>query len=126
MDMDFEVNMNIPMKMPFKGADICLILGNLLENAVEAAEKVETKKYIKVGMKYDKDNFLLFVKNNYKGPLIKMKNNRLKSTKSNAENHGVGLSSVYRAVAKYHGTVIIDDSISEQFTIRVVLYGNEE
>jgi histidine kinase-, DNA gyrase B-, and HSP90-like ATPase len=124
--IDFEVNMNIPMKMPFKGADICLILGNILENAVEAAEKVETKKYIKVGMKYDKDNFLLFVKNNYKGPLIKMKNNRLKSTKSNAENHGVGLSSVYRAVAKYHGTVIIDDSISEQFTIRVVLYGNEE
>lgn len=31
------------MSMPFKGADICLILGNLLENAVEAARKVDEK-----------------------------------------------------------------------------------
>ena len=36
------------MKMSFKGADICLILGNLLENAVEAAEKVRENKYIKI------------------------------------------------------------------------------
>lgn len=40
--------------MPFKGADLSLILGNLLENAVEAAEKVEENKYINVKMKFDK------------------------------------------------------------------------
>ena len=38
--IDFSVNLNIPMEMPFRGADICLILGNLLENAVEAARCV--------------------------------------------------------------------------------------
>lgn len=48
------------MKMSFKGADICLILGNLLENAVEAAEKVRENKYIKIKMKYDKSNLLIF------------------------------------------------------------------
>ena len=47
-------------------------------------------------MKYDKNNLLLFVENNYKGVLIKTKDKRLKSTKTDAENHGVGLSSVYR------------------------------
>ena len=114
------------MKMPFKGADICLILGNLLENAVEAAEKVEGKKYIKIQMKYDKNNLLLFVMNNYKGQLVKIKDKRLKSTKSDAGNHGVGLPSVYRAVHKYHGTVVVDDSVSERFLIRVVLYGGQE
>lgn len=111
------------MKMPFKGADICLILGNLLENAVEAAEKVEGKKYIKIQMKYDKNNLLIFVMNNYKGQLLKIKDKGLRSTKSDAGNHGVGLQSVYRAVDKYHGTVVIDDSVSERFLIRVVLYG---
>lgn len=35
------------MKMSFKGADICLILGNLLENAVEAAEKVRRTNILK-------------------------------------------------------------------------------
>ena len=124
--IDFLVNVSIPMKMSFKGADICLILGNLLENAVEAAEKVRENKYIKIKMKYDKSNLLIFLINSYQGQLIKMKDKSLKSTKSDVGNHGVGLPSVYRAVAKYHGTVTIDDSIPEQFGIRVVLYGSEE
>lgn len=124
--IDFSANINIPMKIPFKGADICLILGNLLENAVEAAQKVDGKKYIKIQMKYDKNNLLLFVMNNYVGQLIKTKDKRLKSTKSNAENHGVGLPSVYRAVAKYQGTVVIEDSVQGRFLIKVVLYGEKE
>ena len=99
--------------MPFKGADICLILGNLLENAVEAARKVERNKYIKVRMKYDKNNLLLYIVNNYRGELI---------TKADSENHGVGLASVYRTVAKYHGMVVIDDSTPEKFLVKVVLY----
>lgn len=124
--IDFTVKISIPMKIAFKGADICLILGNLLENAVEAAQKVDGKKYIKIQMKYDKNNLLIFVVNNYKGKLIKTKDNRLKSTKSDAGNHGVGLSSVYRVAAKYHGTVVVDDSVPERFLIRVVLYGEQK
>ena len=124
--IDFSVNLNIPMEMPFRGADICLILGNLLENAVEAAQKAEGKKYIRLHMKYDKNNLLLFVENNYKGVLIKTKDKRLKSTKTDAENHGVGLSSVYRIAAKYHGEVTIDDDVANRFLIRVVLYGKQE
>ena len=124
--IDFSVNLNIPMEMPFRGADICLILGNLLENAVEAAQKAEGKKYIRLHMKYDKNNLLLFVENNYKGVLIKTKDKRLKSTKTDAGNHGVGLSSVYRIAAKYHGVVTIDDDVANRFLIRVVLYGKQE
>ena len=112
--IDFSVNLNIPMEMPFRGADICLILGNLLENAVEAAQKAEGKKYIRLHMKYDKNNLLLFVENNYKGVLIKTKDKRLKSTKTDAGNHGVGLSSVYRIAAKYHGVVTIDDGVTNR------------
>lgn len=124
--IDFYVNLNIPMEMPFRGADICLILGNLLENAVEAAQKAEGKKYIRLHMKYDKNNLLLFVENNYKGVLIKTKDKRLKSTKTDAGNHGVGLSSVYRIAAKYHGVVTIDDGVTNRFLIRVVLYGKQK
>lgn len=124
--IDFSVNLNIPMEMPFRGADICLILGNLLENAVEAAQKAEGKKYIRLHMKYDKNNLLLFVENNYKGVLIKTKDKRLKSTKTDAGNHGVGLSSVYRIAAKYHGVVTIDNGVTNRFLIRVVLYGKQK
>lgn len=125
-EIDFSVNLSIPMQMSFKGADISLILGNLLENAVEAAEKVKGNKYIKIQMKYDKGNLLIFLMNSYEGQLIKTKDKRLKSTKLDARNHGVGLPSVYRAVEKYHGAVTIDDSVPERFLIRVVLYGTAE
>ena len=124
--IEFLVNICVPMMMPFKGADICLILGNLLENAVEAAQRAEGKKYIKIKIKYDKNNLLVYVTNNYKGTLVKTKDFKLKSTKPDAENHGVGLASVNRAATKYHGTVMIEDSVPECFTVRVLLYGNQE
>lgn len=124
--IEFTVDICVPMMMPFKGADICLILGNLLENAVEAAKKVEAKRYIKIKVKYDKSNLLVFVSNSYRGTLMKTRDQRLKSTKSDAENHGVGLSSVYRAVTKYHGTIVINDSIPGCFRIRVLLYGYQK
>lgn len=47
-EIDFQTDICIPMMLPFKGADICLILGNLLENAVEAAQKVDGRKYIEI------------------------------------------------------------------------------
>lgn len=120
--IDFSIDINIPIRMPFKGADICLILGNLLENAVEAARKVERNKYIRIRMKYDKNNLLLYIVNNYSGELIKDKSNGYKSTKVDSENHGVGLASVHRTVAKYHGVVVTDDSMPEKFLVKVVLY----
>ena len=49
--IDFQAELSIPMEMSFKGADISLILGNLLENAVEGAEKATKRKYI-VSVKY--------------------------------------------------------------------------
>lgn len=121
--IEFRSELSIPMEMPFKGADISLILGNLLENAVEGAGKAEKKKYIRLKIKYDKRNLLIIVENSYKGKLVKGTGEELRTTKTDAANHGIGLSSVRRAVGKYHGTVSIDDSIAECFVIRVVLYG---
>ena len=121
--IEFRSKLSIPMEMPFKGADISLILGNLLENAVEGAGKAEKRKYIRLKIKYDKKNLLIMVENSYKGKLVKGRGEELRTTKTDKDNHGIGLSSVRRVVGKYHGTVSIDDSIPECFVIRMVLYG---
>ena len=52
LGIEFSADIRIPMKIPFKGADICLILGNLLENAVEASQNAGDRKYISIRMKY--------------------------------------------------------------------------
>ena len=121
--IEFRSELSIPMEMPFKGADISLILGNLLENAVEGAGKAEKRKYIRLKIKYDRKNLLIMVENSYKGKLVKGRGEELRTTKTDKDNHGIGLSSVRRVVGKYHGTVSIDDSIPECFVIRMVLYG---
>lgn len=121
--IEFQSEISIPMEMPFRGADISLILGNLLENAVEGADKAKTRKYIRFKLKYDKNNLIIVVENNYKGQLIRGKSEVLRTTKSDAANHGIGLPSVRRAIEKYHGMLIIDDSVPDRFVVRVVLYG---
>lgn len=121
--IEFLSELSIPMEIPFRGADISLIMGNLLENAVEGAGKAERRKYIRLKMKYDKNNLLITVENSYKGELAKGKGGELKTTKADSTNHGIGLSSVRRASGKYQGVVTIDDTVSERFLVRVVLYG---
>lgn len=61
------------MQMGFKGADISLILGNILENAVEAAERNESNKYVYLRMRFDRGNLIINLENTYKGTLIKGK-----------------------------------------------------
>lgn len=121
--IEFESELSIPMEMPFRGADISLIMGNLLENAVEGARRADGRQYIRLHMKYDKNNLLVTVENNYKGKLVKGKDGELRTTKEDAASHGIGLPSVRRAAGKYHGTVSIDDTVAGRFLVRVVLYG---
>ena len=122
-EIEFQAELSIPMEMSFKGADISLILGNLLENAVEGAEKATKRKYIKLSVKYDRKNLLITVENSYGGKLNKVKE-ELKTTKEDTANHGIGLASVRRAARKYQGTVFIDDTVPECFLVRIVLYGS--
>ena len=122
-EIEFQAELSIPMEMSFKGADISLILGNLLENAVEGAEKATKRKYIKLSVKYDRKNLLITVENSYGGKLKKVKE-ELKTTKEDTANHGIGLASVRRAARKYQGTVFIDDTVPECFLVRIVLYGS--
>ena len=121
--IEFQAELSIPMEMPFKGADLSLILGNLLENAGEAAEKSEGEKYICLRMKYDRKNLLIAVENSYQGTLLKGRGEELRTTKKDKINHGIGLPSVRRAAEKYHGKVSIDSTMPGRFLIRVVLYG---
>ena len=122
-EIEFQAELSIPMEMPFKGADISLILGNLLENAVEGAEKATKRKYIKLFLKYDRKNLLISIENSYGGKLKRVKE-ELRTTKEDTVNHGIGLASVRRAARKYQGTVFIDDTALECFFVRVILYGN--
>lgn len=123
--INFITEFYIPMQIPFKGVDLCLILGNALENAVEATRCSEYMKYIQIGIRYDKENLLLSVKNSFDGYVKRNKYGKLKSAKIDVENHGIGLETIHRITERYQGTVIVD-VVENDFTLKVLLYCQKE
>ena len=125
-EIDIQIEMNIPMLLPFNAADIAVILGNIFDNAIESTIKLEpNKRYISFHMKYDKGNLLISILNTYDGGLNLDRKEKLLTRKDDIINHGMGIDIVKNAVNKYHGTVQIQHSYNE-FLVKIVLYAPGE
>lgn len=100
--------------------DLISIVGNLLDNAIEAAEKVEKNKYVICKMYMGNEGHLLVMEfyNSYVLPVIKERE-RYISTKRNPENHGIGLHTVGKLVEKYGGAMRIEAG-GEEFSVKIV------
>ena len=99
--------------------DINIILGNLLENAIEAAQQAEEKK-LSVNIKEEKGILKIHVENSYSGTL-RQKGTKLLTTKKDSGLHGLGLGNVENIVRKYHGTMKIEKT-DHLFSVRILLY----
>ena len=83
--------------------DLIVILGNLLDNATEAAGKCQNG-YMKVSLFPQNENHFSIIKivNNYAGR-IDAKEGRLRTDKADKVRHGFGIQNASDAVAKYGG-----------------------
>ena len=120
-NIQFSVQIFIPMNLPFKNADLGILLGNILDNAIECTELLpESKRKIDFYMRYEKNILIITEKNEYMENLIQSKEGTLLSNKKDATNHGIGLLSVKKIAEKYHGSVVIDTS-NFIFKIKILL-----
>lgn len=104
----------LPLDIEIEKKDICSLFANLLENAMEAAEKK-----VMVTIKYIHRMLLIEVQNDYRvKPIIR--DGRLLSTKKDAICHGFGTQIIERIVHKYDGT--IEYKIQEnEFCVDIIL-----
>ena len=96
---------------------LCRILGNALDNAIEACEKVENdEKYIMLAMR-SKDNSLFIKIDNSSLPVD---TDKLITTKNDKRLHGLGMISIRRTLSKINGTMtcMYDDGC---FSVRIVI-----
>lgn len=105
--------------------DINVLMGNLLENAIEAARQTE-EKYLCVSMVLKKGVLKVKIENSF--PVddnvnMKMEDDRglWKTTKKEKEQHGIGLKNVRKIVELYDGIMEtkVHDSI---FCVNLILY----
>ena len=88
--------------------DIYALLGNILDNAIEASEKRKKDEERVVSIStISKEGFIrIHEENFFDGDLI-YENNVLKTTKQNKLYHGFGVKSIKLIAEKYHGDVSI-------------------
>lgn len=119
--IQFEADIHIPMQLPFESADLSILLGNILDNAIEASLVLhEEKRYIKFFMKYEGNTLIITVINAYNGEILRNRRGKIVTNKGDSENHGIGLESVKKVVDKYHGSVVIEPGV-QKFTIKIIL-----
>lgn len=89
----------------FTDNDTCSLLGNLLDNAIDACKRIEQNdKWILLQIEIQK-NFLFIKISNSIDEMPVMKKGIPVSTKQNKKRHGYGLKSVERIVNKYNGVI---------------------
>lgn len=100
MNIKLNVKANVPDKLPMSDVELCSMLGNILDNAVEACGTLpEEERFMRVYIGKLKGQLYLSVQNSA-GKVRKSKNTYL-STKDG--EHGYGLFRIDRVAKKYGG-----------------------
>lgn len=124
-EADFRYDGDIPV------FDVGIILDNLLDNAIEACEKLEPGKgFIRLDLKQKKQFLLLTVENRFDGNMLMREGNSLpQTTKQSARpemvtEHGIGLKNVRDIAERYYGGLKIKTN-KDMFHITVMLQQGE-
>lgn len=91
----------LPQELSVEDVDLCVLLGNLLDNALEACESIpEEQRFLRIYMVVNKSQLYISIQNSAKEELDFNERNYI-STKRG--NHGLGMKRVKALVDKYDG-----------------------
>lgn len=128
LKMDVE-RLQFPEKLFIQSYDIGIILGNALDNALEACKKLKTKEpdaeaFIRISSFQKRELFFLKAENSFDGWLVRKPQEEFPITdKADRENHGIGLANIKSTAEKYHGTM--DFKVKGRVFILSVMMKNE-
>jgi len=109
---------DLPEILKIKLIDISIILGNALDNAIEASEKLEQQsRCIDLKIYSEMDHLVIKVQNNIRVGSVGAS---LSTTKKDIENHGYGIGNIEFVVNKYDGIMKID-ILEDKFSLKIAL-----
>ncbi len=116
--IDTEILMPEDLNLP--DFDLVVILGNLLDNAIEGIQTSVSDRFIDVKMAYSKGRIIIMIENSFDG-IVDKKGGSYLTRKENSGDHGLGLKSVQSILDKYNGVLKLK-STKDKFTAKVLLY----
>lgn len=115
---EVKIDVSLPEKIKHS-FDLNIVLGNLLENAIEASKKSE-EKLLDLSLCHDAGVLKIKVRNSFSGKVI-IGQKGLMTNKEHKEGHGIGLKSVRKIVENYDG--VLETKIEENyFEVKAILY----
>lgn len=101
-----DVNVEFPRNSNIASDDLCVILFNLLDNAMEACESRKEEEGAEISVTIRRiQRFLMIKVKNPSARRLKRHFGWFLSTKENPAHHGIGLRNVRETAEKYHGNV---------------------
>ena len=85
--------------------DLCTVLANILDNAIEATKNLSSNKNIHIDAALRNEFFIMNVSNPVEIDIKIRKDGTIKTSKKNQSEHGFGIKNVQKAIKKYGGTV---------------------
>ncbi len=121
MNIKLETKFVLPHELFINVFDINIVLGNLIDNALEALKQCDERELI-VRLTYSKGVMFITIKNSFSGNIkIDSNNQKLFTTKKDLKNHGLGLQSVQYTIDKYYGTMEIETT-EKMFIVKALMY----
>ncbi len=101
--------------------DLCTLLGNILDNAIEACEKCSYQnRSITCNINEDASKIVISVANSIESSVIK-RNEQLDTTKIDKTKHGFGVKTIKAIAAKYSGNVDYYEE-KNMFVCKVIMF----
>lgn len=114
----------VPQELDISAFDWNIILGNLMDNAIEAARR-SRDKFLQLKVHYQKGMLFIAIRNSFDGELLKAQERYLSTKDYDREDesqvHGLGIRNVRRIVEKYNGSMEISDC-GHIFEVRILMY----
>lgn len=119
-----EGDLLYPTQLGIEAFDLGILLNNALDNAIEACRKISADKERQIRFRgYRKGRmFFVVVENTYDGHILSEGEEHLRTTKSDTDRHGLGMSNMRSCVEKYYGTMQYEAG-SERFVLTIMLQG---
>lgn len=114
-DIDFSCEIAIPKLAQLDSFDLCIILGNAVDNAIEACIKCGSKRFIHLKSGTVKSFLVLEIRNSTVLQELSVETKKFDST-----FHGIGLENIHAIVERHGGTVDITLDKGE-FVLSVLL-----
>ena len=109
-EIQYEIHTDVPAEISVDAIDLCSVFCNLLDNAIEACEKVSdvSKRYFRLNV-VSKIGFLIINLSNSMEGKVKRRRGKFLTTKKKVSEHGYGIELIRTIVEKYDGELTIDE-----------------